>query len=211
VKQVVGVDLDEVLGHFLPQFINYHNQQYDTSFKLGDFFSYTFSKVMGETEVEVNKRVNDFFKSTFFDEIKPVPGSIETLHRHLDHFDFVVITSRQSFLEEKTRIWLRQHFGDTIRDVLFANHWNNCGKAFRKSELCEKVNATIFIDDNFDYASDVSSVCQHVLLFDLEGSYGWGKHENNNNHSLPDRVKRVCSWKQIDEYLSQIKCENRNL
>lgn len=42
---MVAVDLDEVLGAFVPSLCEYHNEQYGTKLKLSDFFSYRFRDV----------------------------------------------------------------------------------------------------------------------------------------------------------------------
>ena len=46
-KPVVAVDIDEVLGGFLPALIDYYNHSYNTKFTLDDFHSYRFAEVWG--------------------------------------------------------------------------------------------------------------------------------------------------------------------
>jgi len=45
-RQTIGIDIDEVLAHFLEAYISFYNEKHGTSFKRGDFFSYKFWEVM---------------------------------------------------------------------------------------------------------------------------------------------------------------------
>lgn len=42
-------------------------------------------------------------------------------------FNFVVVTARQHFLEERTRAWLNTHFQGVFTDVVFGNHYGASG------------------------------------------------------------------------------------
>ena len=46
-RRVIGVDLDEVLGGFVPAIALWHNDTYGTSLSAADFHSYKFSDVWG--------------------------------------------------------------------------------------------------------------------------------------------------------------------
>ena len=44
-KPVIAVDLDEVLGQFVPAIVAFHNATYGSSYTAEDFFSYRFADV----------------------------------------------------------------------------------------------------------------------------------------------------------------------
>ena len=46
-KQVIAVDIDEVLAQFMPTLARFHNDNYNTSLVIEDFQSYRFNEVWG--------------------------------------------------------------------------------------------------------------------------------------------------------------------
>lgn len=52
-RPTVAVDLDEVLGQFVPQFCAWHNETFNTSWHADEFHSYHFTDVKGGSDEEV--------------------------------------------------------------------------------------------------------------------------------------------------------------
>ncbi len=56
-KQIIAVDIDEVLALFVPAVADFHNEVYESSLTADSFFSYEFHKVWGGTLEETNDKV----------------------------------------------------------------------------------------------------------------------------------------------------------
>mmetsp|Transcript_23730 Transcript_23730/g.40866 ORF Transcript_23730/g.40866 Transcript_23730/m.40866 type:complete len:244 (+) Transcript_23730:37-768(+) len=199
-RPIVAVDLDEVLGQFVVSLTTFHNEKYGTELKLEHFHSYRFCEVWGGTDDETMNKVHDFFESSHFEDLPLVPGALQVLSELKDKVDFVVVTSRQHVIEERTREWLARHYPGIFRDVLFGNHYGFSGQKRSKPDMCAEVGATILIDDSLIYATQCAQHGIKVLLFDWEGRYMWSKSKDPE----PDGVLRVHSWDDIRQQLGKL-------
>jgi 5'(3')-deoxyribonucleotidase len=118
-KPMIAVDLDEVLGEFIPPLLLFHNETYGTGLTKGDFHSYRFSEVWGGTDQETQEKIMAFFSSSHFRDIPVIPKAREVLERLKDSFEFTVVTSRQHAIESQTRQWLNKHFPGIFSGVYF--------------------------------------------------------------------------------------------
>ena len=194
-RRVTGIDLDEVLGGFVPAIALWHNATHGTELTADDFHSYKFCDVWGGTNEESVDKVHAFFDTEYFTGIAPVPGAREALEELKEDFDLVVITSRQHAIQDETRRWLDAHYPGIFRKVLFGNHWSkdcpdptimNASKR-TKEEMCKEVGAVALVDDAVGYAFGCSSAVEKVILF---GNYSW----NQTDEPLPANVVRCADW-----------------
>ena len=203
-KRVIAVDLDEVLGEFVPQLLRYHNAHYGTQLALSDFHSYNFMEVWGGTRDEAVAKVHHFFTTPYFLHMPPIPDALPTLrslaHRHTYH----IVTARQHAIAPQTHHWIATHYPNTFTSLLFGNHYGQTGAARTKAEMCEEVGASVLIDDSAEHARAVSGVVEWVLLFDRAGSYMWNKGKAEHDVDMPSNVKRVHSWAEIRAFLEQL-------
>lgn len=191
--KTIAVDLDEVLGQFIPQLCKYHNAAYPESPTLtpAGFFSYRFCEVWGGDDEGAIRKVHDFFESEFFDDIPVVPGAPDGV-RALKQagYRLVIVTSRQLAIEEQTRRWVDRHFGGVFDAIAFGNHWGKSGRKTSKPELCRELNADILIDDAVSYCTECARTGIRAFLF---GDYAWNQTAGS---ALPAGVERVARWDQ---------------
>jgi arsenate reductase len=200
-KPVVAVDLDEVLGSFIEPLCRWHNRRYATSLQVSDFHSYHFAHVWGGTDAESVTKVDEFFESEeFLRGVPVVSGAAGVLNKWKKHFDFVIVTSRQTKLAQITKIWLDAHYAHIFSDMRLGNHYGTTGAKKSKSELCRELRAVMLIDDSLAYCLECSAVLRHVVLFDLNNSYPW----NKTNQLLPSNVERLSNWDFVDAALERI-------
>merc|ERR1711934_8441 len=201
----IGVDLDEVLGGFVPALIEWHNHTYGTEITLEGFHSYRFCDVWGGSNEEATEKVHEFFNSDYFTDMKPIEGAREALESLKEHFDLVVITSRQHVIRDQTLEWLGVHFPGVFKTVMFGNHWaRDCPEPDKmsatkksKQQMCEEAGAICLIDDSVDYARKCAPQLQLCVLF---GDYAW----NTCTEGLPENVVRVANWQEATEVLNQL-------
>lgn len=205
-RVTVAVDVDEVLAHFLPALIEYHNTEHGTELELSDFHSYRFSDVWGGSSEETIRKVHHFFESVWFHEMPVVRGARATLERHMDSFNYVVVTSRQHSIERQTRLWLQRNFPGLFSDILFGNHYGLTGKKRSKPELCRSVGAQLLIDDNISYARECAASGMRVIMFDWDRQYRYSAYDPDED-PLPDTVLHVHSWGAVGEELGRFAGE----
>jgi len=202
-KPVIAVDLDEVLGGFVPAFLRFLNEKHGSNWKESDFFSYRFSQVLGCSDAEAVKLVFEFFKTRhFLEDLRPIPDAFEVLSKHCSRFSFHVVTSRQREIEEETLEWLETYYAGIFDGIDFGNHWmkeaphpdfiHHSKKS--KPEMCGAIGAKLLIDDSVSYCQKCAANGIECVLF---GNYAW-----NQTSKLPANVKRCLTWIEVDEILS---------
>lgn len=196
-KITIAVDMDEVLCHFVPKLIEFHNDTYSTDIQFEKFHNYAFHKVWGGSPEETQEKMNLFFQSKHFQSLERVKGSYESLKLIKDTHScrMVIVTSRQLFLRDATESFLNAHFPGSIFDeILMGNHYGETGEKLSKSEMCLKVGASILIDDSLLYANECAKNGIKTILF---GNYPW----NQSERELHNLVKRVEKWDEIVSYI----------
>src|SRR3989339_525084 len=94
---LIGIDIDDVLLHFTPALIEYHNHTYKTSLTYDQFKSPNFWEVWGGTKQESRKKVDDFFKTTYFRKMQPIVGAKEALFELRKKHNLVNITASPNY------------------------------------------------------------------------------------------------------------------
>ena len=200
-KKTIACDCDEVLAYFVPALAEWHNSEYQTNLNAGDFHSYAFKNVWGGTDDETMLKMESFFKTPFFKNIKPVENAYETLKRLSRRFRFVVVTSRQHYLEKQTKEWISRHFPGIFEEILLGNHWTRSddhSAKITKKDMCAEVGACVLIDDSTKYAHQCASSLDHVILF---GHYAWNRCIGK---LFEDNVHRAANWKEVENILSRV-------
>lgn len=198
---VIACDIDEVLFPYLSGYVKYYNRVHGTSLAVSDFHSYDFTKVHGGTKEYIADLVYAFHDEPEFEEIEPITGSLEAIHKLQELGELHFVTARQEAIANKTHNWIKKHFGVDKHRIHIGNHWTRGSDPIlhkrTKAEMCHAIRAEILIDDAPSYALECAETGMKVFLFDLAGAYGWNKptpiHEN---------ITRVCSW---DDAIMRIK------
>ncbi|KAJ3218311.1 hypothetical protein HDU67_006083 [Dinochytrium kinnereticum] len=189
-REVVAVDLDETLAVTHDAIIEYHNLRYGTRNRPDEF-------AWGCDSKECAARVVSFMQSDEWHSlIKPIPHALEVLLALREQYSFIIITSRPSCVEPTTRRFLNNHYPGIFDDIIFvggpgpsptptttttpqpsvALSTSSPSTSKRtKSQACHDIGATILVDDSIEHAVDCATNGIDVLLFDLDGGYGWNK------------------------------------
>jgi len=168
--------------------ILFHNEKYGTSLKKEDFHSYNFWEVWGGTEEEACCKVLEFYQTKYFDDITPIPGSLDALSVLKEEgLSLFSITGRGSSLKEKTSRYIDHHFPNIFSEIHHANTFGHTSVRLKKSEICKKLGIGIIIEDDLRHITDCADAGIKVLVFDQP----W------NRVGLPGNAIRVNSWHQI--------------
>lgn len=178
----IGIDLDDVLGDFVPAFLEYHNKVYETSFVLEDVFSYRIWEVLGVARDEAMRRVAEYSERHIM-EIQPVVSARESVEALSQGYELHVITARPEIFVEKTSQWLEMHFPKMFSGIHSVEYLSTHRT---KGDVCDELGIYVVIDDFFDNAASCIAPGRKVLLFNAP----W----NRSMSDLPAGMKRVCSW-----------------
>ena len=214
-KPVIAVDVDDVLANFISALISFHNDTYNTTFTTAHFHSYDFHHVWGGTKEETNAKMDLFFESSYYYDIKPIPQAREALQILSQHFELHVVTARHNAIQESTRHFISTHYPNIFVDVHFGNMYMTDGTARKKSEICRAINAQLLIDDSLFHAMDC---CNHGILSILFGNYAWNCNEPggyvvhtssrevipHTNGAPHTNIHRVTSWADVVPLISHL-------
>jgi len=173
-RPTIAIDIDEVLARSVEMLIDWHNSTYSTSLEQSDFTSYQYWEVWGGSPEECVTKVREFYSSAHYDRIRPVEGAREALEALLPLYRFVVVTSRQHVIADRTREWLDNFFPGIFSDVYFGNHFAGPGesqKSRSKQDMCKESGALLLVDDSLSYCSGCAAAGLRAVLFDLDAAY----------------------------------------
>jgi uncharacterized HAD superfamily protein len=193
----IGVDLDEVLADFLATFIKFHNQKFGTKLIKEQFSSFHLHEIIGEKVEVMNLRIEEFYDSLTFEELKPVEGAIDAIEYLSQKYELIIITSRPKNVSEHTIKWLKRHFPEKFKNVHFAyNPYISESEQKTKSDIASENEIDLFIEDNIDLATGVAGNGITVYLIDAPWNQSGTLHEN---------ITRVYSWKEILERIEKLR------
>jgi predicted amidohydrolase/5'(3')-deoxyribonucleotidase len=188
-KEIIAVDIDEVLAFFMPNLVNFHNAAYSTEFTVDSFRSYDFHKIWGGTIADANVKMDEFFESTHFkDNMIPIPHALEALNELKKDYDLHIVTARLNKLEDITRAWIGKHYPNIFHEIHFGNHYASSGKSRSKPEMCKAINAKLLIDDSLTYATQCIREGIKVILF---GNYAWNQVPDTDFEKEATHLNRV--------------------
>ncbi|XP_020680044.1 uncharacterized protein LOC110097811 [Dendrobium catenatum] len=198
-KIAVAVDVDEVLGSFIPALNKFVADRYSSYHTVSDYYIYEFFRIWNCTRAEAEIRVHDFFQTQYFTSgIHPIPGAHTALCNLSAFCNLSVVTSRQNVIKDQTCDWIERHFPGLFKEIHFGNHFALDGKSRPKSEICRSIGAKVLIDDNPRYAVECAEAGIRVLLFDYHNSYPWCKDDSVDSYSL---VTKVHNWEEVEQHL----------
>jgi len=189
----IGVDIDDTLLDFVGTYVLFHNQTYKTNIKKDDFNTYLFNKIRGGTMKEAVDSVKEFYGSSFFKEMQPLPNAVEVIQRLKKDNELFIVTSRPMDMREGTLEQISSYFSNLFSEIIFSSNKytkaKNSGKT--KAEICFDLNVSWLIDDSLIYTKECITKGIGAILLDSP----W----NQNGHIKG--VNRVKNWKEIGELL----------
>jgi uncharacterized HAD superfamily protein len=195
----IGIDLDDVLVLFMEGFLDFLKKEKGMDYNEEDFIVYDFWKIFNIEKEKSKELVHLFYDSKDFDDLGVVEDAVDIIKRLSEKNQIFFITSRHPKLREKTERFIKNYFLDMDFELYFSGDFFKRGKT--KSELCESLGISFFIDDNFNYVKEIANKEIKTFLFDKP----WNRDENTQVH---EKIIRVKSWKEIFEKFKEIENEN---
>jgi len=193
-KPIIAVDIDDVLSHNVPAFLEWSNQQYGTSLTLEDYDE-DWAKMWQVDHAEAERRNHVWHAAELFAGYEHREDALPVLQHLKQRFDLAIITSRPTRMREITLEWLDSRYPDLFIDVHFAGMWDTVtadSHKATKADLAQKLGISYLIDDQPKHVLAVAELGIPAVLF---GSYPW-----NQDVAVPDGVIRCADWKAVQEY-----------
>jgi uncharacterized HAD superfamily protein len=188
----IGVDLDDVLVQLLVGLDKYHNDIYKTELVFEDHKDFNLSKVWNCSDEEMKKRVYDFYRSDYTNDLIPLDGAVKAIDRLSKNNELILITSRSESIKDRTIEWIEKYFPKKFSKIFFTSQFDSKKVKKTKGDLCVELGISLMIEDHLEYACECAGKNIEVLL--MNKPY-------NQNVNLPLRVKRVFDWKEIENFL----------
>jgi len=190
-REVIAVDIDEVLFPFVQEFVAYDNQRSGGELAASDFFCYRFEHVLDISLEEAVQRVYSF-NGAPHDHISPIAEAQEAIAQLGQSYDLSVVTARHPQFEANTERWLNRYMGGFFSEVVHVGYAAVMERPQRKVDVCQRLGAVALIDDSVEHVSECAEAGLEGVLF---GDYEW-----NQVKELPGGVTRCKDWRAVLEY-----------
>lgn len=190
---LIFIDMDEVLGNFVHQFIKFHNRTKNDNFKFEQAVDYEMEITWRISRKELVEEMTEFYKSEEFKNITPIPGAKEGIDFLSKDNELVILTARPNHTKDQTKEWVEKHFPGKFSNIYHTNEGSYNEPTIKKVDLCLKLGVDLVIEDALKNAIDCAKKGIKVFLLD----YQWNRCEE-----LPEKVTRVYSWQEIIEELN---------
>lgn len=212
-KPMIGLDMDDVLCHYVPFLLYWHNETHGTSFSMMDMKFHQLTELWGGTHAESERKIHEFSKTTMYKNLPCIKGCFQHLKALQDQFDFVVVTARNATCAHETETWLNKHLPNLIQQVQYCSRHdeheqNGQPRVATKADICRQLNVTAMIDDSYLNAKHCSVVVKHVALFNHQMKYPWSLHSLSSHEThyrqQSSHLTVVRDWNMIAHWLTSI-------
>lgn len=191
-KPTIAVDIDEVLMPHFQSLIDWYNPKYGTQLTLGHNHP-SDPRPWGTPDYsEAVKRVHGFFDTPNFLNSRPFKEAIGAINTLSKNYKMVVVTGRDTIIEDVTMGWLDKHFGELFAEAHFTARYSLDGSSRTKTDVCVAAGADYLIEDTIQDATQAAKAGIKAILF---GNYPW-----NKTNKLPEGVIRLKNWQEVLEY-----------
>ncbi|MBI3379276.1 hypothetical protein HY029_00815 [Candidatus Gottesmanbacteria bacterium] len=195
----IGIDIDNVIADSYPLYIDAFNKEFGTTVQYEEIFHfYYLEKNVGIEEAKVSEFIESIVHSEEFQlRIPPVVNALSIIKKWIKQGYWIhYITSRPIDTKNETLKWLKKH-GFWVKGVtldLYNEKEHNFKHISRinnyKRDIADKKKLDIFIEDSLDISKSLDIP---VYLIDRPWNQG----------TLPENVKRVKNWEEIDQWVAK--------
>ncbi len=192
----IAVDLDEVLSNTVSRILEYHNETYKTDFNIEQVKNYNLWFLFGETKEETLRKINDFYKTHYFKQLKPLQEAVEAINSLKKSHELNLVTARQDPIIKETKEWIGKYFSDCFSAIYFAKEWSvKDTNAKRKVDICKQLEVRLIIEDQPSYALECAQQEINTLLLNKP----W------NQKAVHKNLIRVGSWPEILKIINSLE------
>ncbi len=196
----IGIDIDNVIADTTESYISKFNEYFGISIKYEDITDfYHLEKLTNIPKQRVDLFIEKTFdQDEFVTKIPPVSSASEYIQSWIKRgVVLYFISARPKSIKKVTKRWLLKHgfWGKGAKLYTFDTDKNYTDIEY-KTGIVQYEKIDIFIEDKKDIAEAMSVP---VLLIDRP----WNRGE------LPEHLKRVYTWDDINKFINGISFGNR--
>jgi uncharacterized HAD superfamily protein len=191
-KPIIAVDVDEVLVPHFQDLIDWYNDTYGTKLVMADNHPTDTTNWGTKSVEEAVRRVHNFYETGVFKQAVPFAEAKAAVRKLAERYKLVVVTARDTILEEATRQWLSEHFEEFFAEAHFTAQYSLEGKSRSKADVCVESGASYLVDDDLSNILKASALGVKGILF---ADYPWSQADE-----LPANVTRCLDWEAVLEY-----------
>ena len=189
-KEVLALDIDDVLYPCSTRICEYHNEFYGTLLSPSDFNVVNLHVTFGCSPEEERIRMEIFEHQGHTEIGEPLKGSVEAVRLLGESYDLVVVTSRPITTKIPTLKWLNIHFPNAFKEVrICGNHHGSSADFVPKPIACKQLGAVAIVDDQLRHTLACAEEGIQAILF---GNYGW-----NQEAIVHPGVRRASGWHEV--------------
>lgn len=192
-KQMIAVDIDDVLADHVAAFAVFSNTKYGTDIGKHNYDDH-WSNIWAVEKAEIERRALEFHTPESIMEYELIEEAQAALDQLSQRFNLAIVSARPEHVLDATRLWLGKHFGEIFKEVHFVPYWDKINPR-SKAEICKEIGASYLIDDIVKHCNLAAESGVQALLF---GDYSW----NQGDDIHPD-VLRVKNWQEVLNYFEQ--------
>ncbi len=195
-KELVLLDIDDVIAANAEGFIAWSNHEFGTNLKPIDYTE-DFTRLWpGIGMDEIQRRANLFHGSDAMLSYGHIEEGATSLQGLTERYRFIAATSRRRVSELITRTWIEQSYAGIFEDVVFAGIYDEPtrhGHHLRtKADVYRKLKPDYVVDDQAKHCFVAAELGVPTVLF---GNYSWTPKDN-----LPGLVTWCKDWRETREY-----------
>jgi uncharacterized HAD superfamily protein len=193
-KQVIAVDIDDVLAAEAEFIIAYGNKQWGHTLTLEDYQE-NWSDMWGVDMEEMERRAAQLHLPGVQTSYRLIEGGHEVLKKLKERYELIILTSRRGVLKVETLEWINRVFADVFSGIHFTGFYDTTRTdrhLLTKGELAKQVGADFLIDDQPKHCFAAAEAGVKSLLF---GDYAFSRHLE-----LPPGVSRCKDWAEVLDY-----------
>ncbi|MDQ5885809.1 MAG: hypothetical protein QG628_206 [Patescibacteria group bacterium] len=195
-KQVIAVDLDDVLASSASAFVEYSNKKWGTNLEVDDYSEH-WAQMWGIDIAEALKRRDHIYEQQVQIKLRSMDNAKDVLVHLARNYRLIIVTSRPIVLQKGTIEWIEKYYKGLFEDIHFAGIWDgkhslDHANTLTKASIIQELRADYFIDDHPKHCFAVAEAGVQSILF---GDYSWSR-----GLKLPERVTRAENWNAIKEY-----------
>ncbi|MBC7581805.1 hypothetical protein H7097_02955 [Aeromicrobium sp.] len=197
-KQILSVDIDDVLSHSAKQIMAYGNENWGHTHSIEDFNEDLASMWQVEPD-EAERRWLEYIDSGIFSRLEVIVEAREALERLSQTYQIIAVTSRRDSLLPLTGEWIASNYPGIFHQIIGAGIYGNGrpdAHMLTKADVLKSIGSTHHIDDQIKHCAGAYSVGVPAILF---GDYPW-----NRDVDLPETVTRCKDWPAVLEYFDGI-------
>lgn len=202
-KQLIAVDLDDVLAHSTESFRRSVNDIAGIQLTAADYAVpgayWGYYERVWQSHGIADKVPADILHDQMAIDQSHVPAykDAHSALLQLSHrFRLVIVTARYDEWQDATRRWVELYYPNVFDEVIFAGN-KHAATPETKGEACKRIGASYLIDDNPEHAASAVNEGMTAVLF---GEYGW-------HIDVPMDMVRCKSWQNIQQFFDKIQTD----